>query len=278
MRLRVKTGDTTVIVEHLVTAAEPATAPRPGAALRALRDADLMDAVIEEIRSGGGTVEDVGRVLERHQAVSLDEGRLGTLTFFLVRSAHSGDAVAGSLLAEHWTGRTPSLLAQKILGAGTPALSFEHAHEYLGVVDHNVEPHRRGSFDELFNTLVEAPEPTHEWTGALIYMAENEWGRSTDRADRSLVRVPAVGKTWLKYLLAHKDRSLEPLDRLVQRARDDMAADVTPAGCASRPCSSVSPWTWPPPRTQPTSPRSPRGAGGSPWRSPRRSGGQRCSV
>ncbi|WP_330307951.1 MULTISPECIES: hypothetical protein [unclassified Streptomyces] len=228
-RLRAKTGDTTEIVAYLLTAAvEPAAAPRPGAALRTLREADLMDVVVEEIRSGGGQFGDVRRVLERYPAASLNEHRLGALTLFLVRCAHGGNAVAGSLLGEHWSERTPSLLVREVLGAGTPTLSFERAKQYLGVVHNTVEACRPGSFDELFSTLVEAPEATHEWTGTLIYMADNEWGRHTDGADRLLVSESAVGKTWLKCLLDHEDRSLAPLHRLVQRARDDMAADVTP--------------------------------------------------
>ncbi|WP_406333533.1 hypothetical protein [Streptomyces sp. NBC_00203] len=227
-RLRAKTGDTTEIVAYLLTDAEPATAPRPVAALRTLREADLMDVVVEEIQSGGGEFVDVRRVLERYPAESLNEHRLGALTFFLVRSAYDGNAAAGSLLGEHWTGRTLSLLVREVLAAGTPAKSFARAKRYLGVVHATVEADRPGSFDELFNALVEAPEPTHEWTGALIYMADNEWGGNTDSADRLLVRESAVGKTWLGCLLDHEDRSLAPLHRLVRRARDDMAADVTP--------------------------------------------------
>ncbi|WP_327432460.1 hypothetical protein [Streptomyces sp. NBC_01236] len=226
-RLRAKTGDTSEIVAYLLTAAaEPA--PRPGTALRTLREADLMDIVVEEIRSGGGEFGDVRRVLERYPAASLDEHRLGALTLFLVRSAHDGNAVAGSLLGEHWSERTPALLVREVLGAGTPTLSFERAKRYLGVVHDTVEACCPGSFDELFNTLVEAPEPTHEWTGTLIYMADNEWGRSTAGADHLLVHESAVGKTWLACLLKHQDRSLAPLHRLVQRTRDDLAADVTP--------------------------------------------------
>ncbi|MCT9075994.1 hypothetical protein [Streptomyces fulvoviolaceus] len=227
-RLRAKTGDTTEIVEYLLTVVEPATVPRPGAALRVLREADLLDTVVEEIRSGGGEVEDVGRVLDRYPAASLDDRRLAVLTFFLVRSASQGSQVAGSLLAEHWTERTGPLLVREVLAAGTSAESFERAKRYLGVIHDAVETHRGGSFDELFNALVETPEPTREWTGALIYMAEAEWKRSTDDADRLLVRESAVGKTWLKYLLKHKDRSLAPLHRLVRRVRDDMAVDDTP--------------------------------------------------
>ncbi|MBG0851826.1 hypothetical protein I2W78_08205 [Streptomyces spinoverrucosus] len=227
-KLRAKTGDTTAIVENLLTATEPAAEPRPGAALRVLREADLMDTVVEEIRSGGGEVEDVRRVLERFPAVSMDEHRLGVLTFFLVHSAHHGDAAAARQLSEHWTERTQPLLAREVLAAGTPAESFERAERYLGVLHNAVEADRPGSFDALFDALVESREPTHEWTGTLIYMAENEWGRSTDRADRLLVREPAVGKTWLGYLLKHKDRRLAPLRRLVQRARGDMATDAIP--------------------------------------------------
>ncbi|MET9037704.1 hypothetical protein [Streptomyces mirabilis] len=227
-RLRAKTGDTTAIVEYLLTATEPVTAPRPEAAHRVLREADLLDTVIEEIRSGRGEVEDVGRVLERYPAASLDERRLAVLTFFLVTSARQGNRAAGSLLAEHWTERTGYLLVREVLAAGTPAESFERAKRYLGIIHTAVEAHRPGSFDEVFDALVEATEPTPEWTGTLIYMADNEWGRSTGGADRLLVRDSAVGKAWRKCLLEHTDRSLAPLHRLVQRARDDTAADATP--------------------------------------------------
>ncbi|MGW9430013.1 hypothetical protein ACWHA1_18975 [Streptomyces decoyicus] len=227
-RLRAKTGDTTAIVEHLLTATEPATAPRPRAALKVLREADLLDAVVDEIRSGGGEFDDIGRVLDRYPAATLDERPLAVLTFYLVRGARQGDRRAGRLLGEQWSERIRSLLVREILAAGTPAQSFERAERYLGVVHDDVEAYRPGSFDELFHALVEAPEPTQGWAGSLIYMAENQWGRSTDRADRLLVRVPAVGKTWLRYLLMHDNRSLDPLDRLVRRARSEMAADATP--------------------------------------------------
>ncbi|MFG2881603.1 hypothetical protein ACGFYV_04645 [Streptomyces sp. NPDC048297] len=227
-RLRAKTGDTTAIVEYLLTATEPVTAPRPGQALRVLREADLLDTVAEEIRSGGGETEDVGRVLGRYPAASLDERRLRVLTLFLVESADKGDRGAGRLLGEHWTERAGLLLVQEVLAAAAPAESFERAKRYLGVIHTAVEAHRPGSFDEVFDSLVEAPELTPEWTGTLIYMADNEWGRSTGTADRLVVSRPAVGKAWRRCLLDHQDRSLAPLHRLVQRARDDTVADATP--------------------------------------------------
>ncbi|MFI5548727.1 hypothetical protein [Streptomyces sp. NPDC051738] len=227
-RLRAKTDDTTVIVEHLLTSTEPVTGPRPEAALRALRDADLLDTVVEEIQSGGGKVADVRRVLERYPDASLSEHHLRELTLYLVDHAHDGDGAAGSLLGKYWTERNRDLLIRKALAAGTPATSFERAKRYLGVIHNAVEAHHPGGFDALFNALVEAPEPTPEWTGSLIYMAENEWGLGTDRADHRLVREPAVGRAWLACLLEHQDRSLAPLRRLVQRARDDLVTDTTP--------------------------------------------------
>ncbi|MEV8351120.1 hypothetical protein ACFVTT_25840 [Streptomyces niveus] len=229
-RLRAKTPDTVTLVTYLLTAAEPVTAaPDPRAALDVLREADLLDLVVEEIRSGAGRPADVARVLDRHPLASLDAPRLEALTVYLAREAHGGNAPAGALLAEQWSGRVCSVLAQDVLAAGAPAQSFKRAENHLGVVHSAVEAHRTGSFDELFHTLVEvAPEPTRGWAGSLIYMAEDLWNRSTYRADRLLVREQAVGKTWLGYLLKDKERSLEPLERLVRRARTETSTDATP--------------------------------------------------
>jgi hypothetical protein len=227
--LRAKTDDTRTLVRHLLAATEPATsAPDPGGALKALREADLLDSVVEEVRSGAGDLTEVARVLDRHPAASLDDQRLTVLTGYLVHGAHDRKAHAGALLAEQWSDRLRSLLVGEVLAAGAPARSFEQAERYLGVVHNVVETHRPGTFDELFHALVEAQEPTEGWAGSLIYMAEDQWGRSTDRADRILVREPAVAKTWLRYLLKHKRRNLKPLERLVRRARTELTADTTP--------------------------------------------------
>lgn len=227
--LRAKTDDTRPLVRHLLAATEPATsAPDAGGALKALREADLLDSVVEEVRSGAGDLADVARVLDRHPAASLDDQRLTVLTGYLVDGAHGRKARAGALLAEQWSDRLRSLLVGEVLVAGDLARSFDRAEEYLGVVHNVVEAHRPGTFDELFHALVEAQAPTDGWAGSLIYMAEDQWGRSTERADRILFREPAVGKTWLRYLLKKKRRDLKPLERLVRRARTELAADATP--------------------------------------------------
>ncbi|MFC9244713.1 hypothetical protein ACFT7S_11975 [Streptomyces sp. NPDC057136] len=230
-RLRAKNPDTATLVKHLLTAAEPVTAaPDPRAALDVLREADLRDLVIEEVRSGAARTADVARVLATHPSASLDDRQLGALTVYLARQARRGNAAAGAHLAEHWSARMCSFLARDVLAAGAPAQSFERAEDHLGVVHDQVEAHRTGGFDDLFHALVEvAPEPTRGWAGSLIYMAEDLWGRSTYRADSLLVRDPAVGKTWLGYLLKDRKRSsLEPLERLVNRARTEMSTDATP--------------------------------------------------
>ncbi|WP_330451642.1 MULTISPECIES: hypothetical protein [unclassified Streptomyces] len=229
-RLRAKTPDTATLVAHLLTATEPAAAaPDPPAALGVLRDADLLDLVVEEVRSGAGRPADVSRVLDRHPAESLDDAQLAALTVYLARQVGLGSTDAGTLLAEHWSERVCSLLARDVLSERTPALSVERAEEYLGVVHKAVEERRAGSFDALFHALVDiTPEPTEGWAGSLIHMAENWWGRSTHRADRLLVHEEAVGKTWLGHLLSDKERSLGPLERLVNLARTEMPADATP--------------------------------------------------
>lgn len=154
------------------------------------------------------------------------------------------------------------LLARDVLSERTPALSVERAEEYLGVVHKAVEERRAGSFDALFHALVDiTPEPTEGWAGSLIHMAENWWGRSTHRADRLLVHEEAVGKTWLGHLLSDKERSLGPLERLVNLARTEMPADATPAGCASGPCCWAPRRPVPQPRTPSTSPNRTRTAG-----------------
>ncbi|MEL5956492.1 hypothetical protein AADR41_17275 [Streptomyces sp. CLV115] len=227
--LRAKTDDTRPLVRHLLAATEPATsAPGPGGVLKALREADLLDTVVEEVRSGEGDLTEVARVLDRHPAASLDDRQLTVLTGYLVHGAHGRQARAGALLAEQWSDRLRSLLVGEVLAAGDPARSFERAERYLGLVHNVVELRRPGTFDELFHALVEAQEPTGGWAGSLIYMAEDQWGRSTERADRILFREPAVGKTWLRYLLKNKRRDLKPLERLVRRARTELAADITP--------------------------------------------------
>ncbi|GAA2532738.1 hypothetical protein ABWI13_03290 [Streptomyces koyangensis] len=224
LALRAKTGDTHGLVRHLLAATGPATpAPEPYGTLKALREADLLDTVVEEIGAGAGEPAEAARVLRRYPADSLDDRRLAVLTGYLV--AHVREARAGTILAAQWSGRLCAVLVEQVLAAGDPARSFERAQRYLGVVHAEVEPHRPGSFADLFHALLDAPSPPEGWAGSLIYMADDKWGRTTDRADRLLLGDEAVARTWLRYLLKNRRRSLQPLARLVRRA----SGERTPA-------------------------------------------------
>ncbi|MFD0193549.1 hypothetical protein ACWHAN_07855 [Streptomyces albidoflavus] len=227
LALRAKSGDTHGLVRHLLAATGPATpAPEPYGTLKALREADLLDTVVEEIGAGAGEPAEAARVLQRHPADSLDDRRLAVLTGYLV--AHVREARAGALLAAQWSGRLCAVLVAQVLAAGDPARSFERAQRYLGVVHAEVEPHRPGSFADLFHALLDAPSPPEDWAGSLIYMAEDQWGRATDRADRLLLGDEAVARTWLRYLLKNRRRSLQPLARLVRRAHGEGSPAATP--------------------------------------------------
>ncbi|MER7784191.1 hypothetical protein ABTZ92_18310 [Streptomyces albidoflavus] len=227
LALRAKTGDTHGLVRHLLAATGPATsAPEPYGTLKALREADLLDTVVEEIGAGAGEPAEAARVLQRHPADSLDDRRLAVLTGHLL--AHVRGARAGALLAAQWSGRLCAVLVEQVLAAGDPARSFERARCYLGAVHAEVEPHRPGSFADLFHALLDAPSPPGDWAGSLIYMAEDQWGRATDRADRLLLGDEAVARTWLRYLLKNRRRSLQPLARLVRRARSEGSPAATP--------------------------------------------------
>ncbi|MHC8560808.1 hypothetical protein ACW23B_01855 [Streptomyces albidoflavus] len=68
-------GDYRGLVRHLLAATGPATsAPEPYGTLKALREADLLDTVVEEIGAGAGKPAEAARVLQRHPAITSTTG------------------------------------------------------------------------------------------------------------------------------------------------------------------------------------------------------------
>ncbi|MCQ8773918.1 hypothetical protein [Streptomyces telluris] len=219
LRLRESGRSTADLVAHLLGAVDVIAAGSPEDAVRALREADLPDAVVAQILRGEGDLRDVRRLLELHPAHTLGEIRLGAVVPFLARSALGGGSdLAQALLQQHWGPSTPHLLARDVVLTGSTQDSFTWARRYLSLAS-AMEPEHPGAFGELFTALVGATNQDPTWTGTLVYMVENEFGRTTEAADRLLLRSREAGLAWLRTLLKNETRDLKPLRRLTERAR-----------------------------------------------------------
>lgn len=227
LRLRAKRQSTTELIGHLLAATAVIPAENPAEALRVLRESDLLDSVIEEIGQGRGELRDVQRVLERYPVHSLGEPRLRVLVPFLARRALApGGSPAESVLRQHWSPLTPQLLAQDVVLTESRQDSFARAKGYLSLMN-AVEADHPGAFEELFTALVGAPDQDPGWTGTLIYMVENEFGRNTETADSFLIRSREAGLEWLRLLLRTDSRDLAPIGRLATRALRVAAGGIT---------------------------------------------------
>ncbi|MEU3891831.1 hypothetical protein [Streptomyces sp. NPDC029041] len=227
LRLRAKPRPTAELVEHLLGWTEVIPVQNPAEALRALRDADLLDSVIEAVRQGRGDLHDVQRLLERYPVESLGEVRLAVLLPFLARCAQGPEGgPARALLLRHWSRSLPHLLAEDVVAGGGTKESFERARGHLGLM-HALEAERPGALDELLTALVSAPQHRPEWTGYLVYWAEQTFGRAPEAADTLLIRSREAGLAWLSSWLEDRTRDLAPLVRLATRAVGGASGGVT---------------------------------------------------
>ncbi|GGX73270.1 hypothetical protein [Streptomyces hiroshimensis] len=219
LRLRASGRSTADLVGHLLGADDVVPLRSPEAAVRALREADLLESVVEQVGQGHGHLRDVRRVLELHPVHTLGESRLGVLVPFLAqRALGTGGDLAQAVLQQHWSPSAPHLLARDIVLSGSTQHSFERARGYLRLMN-ALETDHPGAFDDLFTALVGATNQDPSWTGPFVYMVENEFGRRTDAADAFLIRSREAGLAWLRTLLKNETRDLAPLRRLAERAR-----------------------------------------------------------
>ncbi|MFE2154717.1 hypothetical protein ACFXAO_32260 [Streptomyces lavendulae] len=212
LRLRAGRESTAELVGHLLGATEPIASRDPRSALRILREVDLLDTVLTEIRQDGGELGDVLRVLDTYAPNGLTEGQLGLLLPFVARQAPAE-------LLRYWSPLTPRLLAEDVLTKEASPATFTRATEYLRVL-RGLEAYHPGAFDELFTAMATRPTQKPVWVAQLIYRTENELGHHSDAADRVLVGSREVRDAWLRTLLKDRDRDhdLAPLDRIVRTA------------------------------------------------------------
>ncbi|MEU9166301.1 hypothetical protein AB0D34_00555 [Streptomyces sp. NPDC048420] len=232
LRLHAKQHTTADLVQHLLASTDVLPRQNSAEALRVLREADLLDSVVEAVRQGRGNLNDVQRVLEQYAVDSLGAHRLAALVPYLARCAtHSGatpDGLALTLLRRHWSRATPTLLAEDVLARGSTSDSIALARGHLQVM-HAVETERPDAFDALLAALATAPHQSPEWTGTLVYMAERTTGRSLDSADAAVIASRQAGLSWLGTWLADRNRKRDPapLVRLVTRSTTLPTGDLT---------------------------------------------------
>ncbi|MFE1833193.1 hypothetical protein [Streptomyces sviceus] len=232
LRLNAKQHTTGDLVAHLLSSADVIPRQNPAEALRVLREADLLDSVVEAVRQGRGNLNDVQRVWERYAVDSLGTDRLAVLVPYLARcAAHSGcapDGLALGLLRRHWSRDTPSLLAEDVLARGSTPDSLALARGHLQVMQ-ALATERPGGFDALLTALAASPHQNPEWTGTLVYVTERTLGRSADGADAAVIGSHQAGLRWLGTWLADRDinHHSAPLLRLVGRAATRPAGELT---------------------------------------------------
>ncbi|WP_405515322.1 hypothetical protein [Streptomyces canus] len=227
LRLRAKRQSTTELVEHLLRAAPVLPAHDAPMALRTLREIDLLDSVADDLRQGRGELAEVQRVLELYPVQSLNEEILRLILSFLAGHA-SGEpgGTAETLLHRYWSPLTPRLLAETVLLNGATQDSFRHARDLLGLMAAAEERHP-GAFESLFTALVEGRAQDPGWTGNLVYMVEQRFGRRTDEADALVIGSREAGRAWLRLLLRDSARDLTPLRRLVTRVLREAVAGMS---------------------------------------------------
>ncbi|WP_405809819.1 hypothetical protein OG729_34330 [Streptomyces sp. NBC_00210] len=219
LRLREKPKTTVELVAHLLGATTAIPFRERDEAVRVLKEMDLLDSEIEEIRQGRGQLRNVRRVLEMHSSTALGEHRLAVLVVFLARTASTTSPArqqATEILLRYWSPLTPRLLAEDILAVPASQTTFVHARQYLELL-REVGAQQPGAFDELFVNLVGAPNQDPQWVAELIQMAERNFGPTTE-AHRILIGSREVGLAWLGLLLGRKNPDLSALFRLVPTA------------------------------------------------------------
>lgn len=212
LRIRAKRGSTDELVAHLLKVTEAIPAQEPAAALRALREADLVDSVVADIAQGRGDLLEVLRVLQLHPAGTLGEHRMALIVPFLAGYD------AREALLRCWSARTPRLLADDVLASPATKETFTRATGYLRVLD-GLEAEHPGSFEELFTIMAGAPNQEPGWVAALIHFTANEFRYVVDAVDRVVIGSREVGRAWLrKLVMDHSRKPLPPLTRLVPLA------------------------------------------------------------
>lgn len=214
LRLRARRESTAELVAHLLGAGDAISSQDPKAALRALREADLLDSVLTEIGQGGGELADVTRVLDTYGPNGLTERQLGLLLPFLARHA------PGEVLLRYWSPLTPRLLAEDVLAARASQATFTRATDYLRTL-RGLEAYHPGAFEELFTAMATAPDQEPGWVAALVYRTEHELGHTSEAADRVLIGSREVRDAWLRTLLKDRSHDLSPLRRIVRSALRD---------------------------------------------------------
>ncbi|MFB7546843.1 hypothetical protein [Streptomyces sp. NPDC056154] len=215
LRVRAKRESTAEVVAHLLAATGALPLGEPDEAVRILRELDLLDSVLSAVRQGRGQVDDVRRLLELHAATTLPEQPLRVLMVFLAQCALRMDqGAARELLTRHWTPLVPEFLAADVVARPASKETFALARRYLDLLHGPVGPGPE-AFDRLFTALVTTPGYDPSWVGSLAYMVENEFGYTSEVADRILVGTREAGQAWLDGLLKNRSRDFRPLARLV---------------------------------------------------------------
>lgn len=218
LRLREKLGSTADVVAHLLAATSALPVRDAAQAVRVLKELDLLDSALTDIRQGRGRVGDVQRLLELHAVESLDERQLQDVVVFLAECARRPDGrAAQALLTRPLTPRVPELLAAHVVARAASKQTLTLAKEYLTLLL-GLEGAHPDWFGRLFTALAATPGYDPAWVGNLAYMVEKEFGYHCEAVDGVLVDSRDAGLAWLSVLLRARARDLRPLSRLVALA------------------------------------------------------------
>ncbi|MER7753323.1 hypothetical protein [Kitasatospora sp. NPDC097643] len=240
-RLHAKGLPTVELVTHLLAATAPLRRADGPEMLRSLREVDVVDAVLAQIREGRGRVEDVARVLRSPGLARLDPDGRRDLFVFLARVATPAGTSAGTaprderavgLLHTHWPAELPRWLAAAALADPDVAHGFDQCFVWLDLLR---ELHGPGSaaFTGMLAAVADPDRPAagalsrQDWVGAVAFKAQQRFGAEAEPVDLVLIRYPDCGRAWVHTAFGHGGPAPDALARLLHVAAGERLTSTT---------------------------------------------------
>lgn len=231
-RLREERESTSELIAHLMSLTAPIAYQQSERALSGLRELNLLEAVLLEIREGRGEPVRVGQLLDQRSVLGLDGSSREQLIVFLVTCA-AGTADhppvdrsrAAEVLERHWHPddvRHLATVLQRRAGQAPPTEQLlGTALSWLGLMQ-SLSAFAPGGFRELLLLLLESHRGTgaddpvwSDWKGALILAAQASFGSAAEVADPVLVGDARIGLGWLRSGAQQPDVRRASVRRLV---------------------------------------------------------------
>ncbi|MFF0410368.1 hypothetical protein ACFYUY_08000 [Kitasatospora sp. NPDC004745] len=234
-RLRAKGLTTADLIRHLLAATTPLRRGDGPEMLRALRELDLAEAVLAEVREGRGRIEDVARALGLGGAARLEPEHRRELFLFLARAAAPvgktpRDERAVDLLHAHRAPELPGWLARAVLADA--AHGFERCFAWLDLLRELYGP-GSAEFASMFTTVIDPSGPapaavSHSaWIATVVQRAQKAYRAEAEPAAHVLVRYPELGRAWAHTTIGHGGPDPDVLVHLLHAAEGERLRTTT---------------------------------------------------